>query len=189
MRIWVPIAIAVTGMSAVSIGTVQQIYRTSLNDPQVQIAEELAMQLEGGAKPPTLLATSTKIDIASSLRTYTVIYDKDLKPVVWNGVYAGKPPLPPKDVFENAKGSGGTGPGENRVTWEPEEGVRSAVVVVHVLKTDGYVLSGRNMRETEDRIWRMQLIVGLIWLLTLAATLVATWLGARSAAGKTGVVW
>ena len=189
LRIWIPIAIAVTGVCAVSFGTVQQVYRASLNDPQVQIAEDIAMQLEGGAKPMALVASTTKIDVASSLRAYTVIYDKDLNPIAWNGVLNGNPPQPPRGVFEHAKGPQGTGPGENRVTWQPEEGVRSAIVVVHVLKTDGYVLSGRNMRETEDRIWHMQLIVGLIWLGTLAATLIATWIGARVAAGKTGVVW
>ncbi len=189
LRIWVPIAIAVTGMAAVSLGTVQQVYRQSLNDPQVQIAEDIATALDEGAKPTALLSTTTKIDIASSLRVYTVIYDKDLNPLAWTGEYEGKPPQPPLRVFEEAKGPNGTGLGENRVTWQPEAGVRSAIVVVHVLDTDGYVLSGRNMRETEDRIWNMQVLIGAVWLLTLGLTLLATWLGARVAAGKTGVVW
>ncbi len=189
LRIWLPIAIAVTGLCAVSLWTVQQVYRQSLNDPQVQIAEDIATALETGAKPASLIATSTKVDVAASLRPYTVIYDKDLTPLAWSGEYQGKPPMPPKSVFENAEGPEGTGLGENRVTWQPEEDVRSAIVVVHVLKTGGFVLSGRNMRETEDRIWDMQAIVGLVWILTLAATLIATWLGARYAAGKTGIIW
>ena len=189
LRIWIPIAIAVTGMAAVSLGTVQQVYRQSLNDPQVQIAEDMATALDNGANPTALIASSTKIDIATSLRTYTVIYDKDLVPLAWNGELNGEPPIPPRGVFEEAKGPSGTGLGENRVTWQPEEAVRSAIVVVHVLETDGFVLSGRNMRETEDRIWQMQVLIGAVWLLTLALTLIATWLGARVAAGKTGVIW
>lgn len=189
MRIWIPIAIAVTGLCAVSFGTVQQLYRQTLNDPQVQIAEDAAFALESGAKPATLIASSTKINIATSLRAFTVVYDKDLNPIVWSGEYEKKPPQPPRGVFEQAKGPEGTGPGENRVTWQPDEDTRFAVVVVHVLNTDGYVLSGRNMREAEARMWDMQAIIGIAWLLILAATLLATWNGARVAAGKTGVVW
>ncbi len=189
LRIWLPIAIAVTGMAAVSLTTVQYVYRQSLNDPQVQIAEDFATALDNGATPTALISTSTKIDIASSLRPYTVIYDKDLNPLAWNGEYQTKPPMPPAVIFEDAKGRKGTGLGENRVIWEPEADVRSAIVVVHVLETDGYVLSGRNAREVEDRIWNMQVLIGGIWMLTLALTLLATWLGARFAAGKTGVVW
>jgi hypothetical protein len=189
LRIWLPIAIAITGVCGVSFWTVQQIYRQSLNDPQVQIAEDAAFAMENGAKPENLFASSTRIDIGASLRPYVVIYDKDLKPIVWTGELDGEVPMPPKGVFENAKGPHGSGLGENRVTWQPNDEVRSAIVVVHVLKTDGYVLSGRNMRETEDRIWQIQALVGAAWILTLAATLVATWLGARVAVGKTGVIW
>ncbi len=188
LRIWLPIAIAVTGMCAVSFGTVQQLYRQSLNDPQVQIAEDTAFAMENGAKPTSLFASSTKIDIASSLRPYTVIYDKDLVPLVWTGTLDGEVPMPPKGVFESAKHTK-DGSGENRISWQPQDDVRSAIVVVHVEKTDGYVLAGRNMRETEDRIWAIQAIVGIAWLFILAATLIATWLGARVAVGKTGIVW
>jgi hypothetical protein len=99
------------------------------------------------------------------------------------------PPMPPAGVFKEAKGPAGTALGENRVTWQPDDDTRFAIVVVHVLKTDGYVLSGRNMRETEDRIWDAQAIIGVAWLVILAATLIATWIGGRVAAGKTGIVW
>lgn len=189
LRIWIPIAIAVTGLCALSFGTVQQLYRQTLNDPQVQIAEDAAFALESGAKPGALIASSTRINIATSLRAFTVVYDKDLRPLAWSGEYEKKAPMPPRGVFEQAKGPDGTGPGENRVTWQPDEDTRFAIVVVHVLNTDGYVLSGRNMREAEDRIWDMQAIIGIAWLLILAATLLATWNGARVAAGTTGVVW
>lgn len=185
---WIPIAIAVTGLSFVAFGTVQQIYRQSLNDPQVQIAEDAAFALENGAQPTWLFASSTRIDIASSLRPFTVIYDKDLNPLVSTGEIDGEPPMPPQGVFEHAK-SEKRGLGENRVSWQPKEDVRFAIVVVHVEKTDGYVLAGRNMRETEDRIWQIQSLIGAAWISILAATLIATWLGARFAAGKTGVVW
>ena len=59
VRIWIPIAIAVTGLCAVSFGTVQQIYRQSLNDPQVQIAEDVALQIENGGKPTAIIASSS----------------------------------------------------------------------------------------------------------------------------------
>ncbi len=188
LRIWLPIAIVITGLCAVSFGTVQQLYRQSLNDPQVQIAEDTAAAIENGVKPAQLFASSSKIDIATSLRPYTVVYDKDLNPIVWTGVLENKAPVPPKGVFENAKASR-DGSGENRVSWQPGTDIRSALVVVHIIKTDGYVLSGRNMRETEERIWNMQAFIGGAWVLILFSSLIATWLGARFAAGKTGVIW
>ena len=188
VRIWIPIAIAVTGLCAVSFGTVQQIYRQSLNDPQVQIAEDVALQIENGGKPTAIIASSTKIDVSTSLRPYVVIYDKDLHPIVWTGVLDGKPPMPPRGVFDYAK-KNDKALGENRISWQPSANVRSAIVVVHVGSSDGYVLAGRNMRETEDRIWNMQVLIGLAWIGILATTLLATWIGSRSAAGKTGVVW
>jgi hypothetical protein len=187
LRIWLPIAIAVTGMCAVSLGTAQQLYRQASNDPQVQIAEDMALALESGTKPTALIASSTRIDVSASLRPFTVIYDKDLSPIAWSGEYEGKPPVPPSNIFEDAKGS--VGSGESRVTWQPDEETRFAIVVLHVLRTDGYVLTGRNLREAQDRIWDIQALIGLVWLMTLAATLIATWLGARAAAGKTGIVW
>ncbi len=189
LRVWIPIAIAVTGVCFMSFGIVEQVYRQSLNDPQVQIAEDIALQLENGAKPNLIVASTTKISVATSLRTYVVVYDKDLSPIVWTGEFDGKPPAPPAEIFADAKGPASAGSGENRTIWEPEEGIRSAVVVVHVLKTDGYVLAGRNTREVEDRIWDSQVYVLLGWLITLALTLFASWIGSRSAAGKTGIVW
>ena len=188
VRIWIPIAIAVTGLCAVSFGTVQQIYRQSLNDPQVQIAEDVALQIENGGKPTAIIASSTKIDVSTSLRPYVVIYDKDLHPIVWTGILDGKPPMPSQGVFDYAK-KNDKALGENRISWQPSPNVRSAIVVVHVGSSDGYVLAGRNMRETEDRIWNMQVLIGLAWIGILATTLLATWIGSRSAAGKTGIVW
>ncbi len=46
--------------------------------------------------------------------------------------------------------------GEDRITWQPEPGIRSAVVVVHYTgATPGYVMAGRSLREVEWRIDRL----------------------------------
>ncbi len=190
LRMWLPIALAVTGMCILAFGIVHQTYRFGLNDPQIQMAEDAAFALEGGEKLSLVVASTTrKVDVAASLSPYIVVYDKDMVPLAWTGELDGKPPMPPESVFADAKNASGDRAGENRVSWQPRDDVRSALVVVHVLKSDGYVIAGRNMREVEGRIWDMQLFVCITWLLTLASTLIATWLGARAAAGTTGVIW
>jgi len=64
--------------------------------------------------------------------------------------------------------------GQDRITWEPERGVRIAAVVVrHEGANAGFVLAGRSLREVEKRETKTELIAGAAWVATLAASLVA----------------
>lgn len=65
--------------------------------------------------------------------------------------------------------------GEERVTWQPEKGVRMATVVVRYDK--GFVLAGRSMREVEIRISNIEKISGIAMLAIWAATLFIIALG------------
>jgi hypothetical protein len=68
--------------------------------------------------------------------------------------------------------------GQDRVTWQPEPGVRIAAVVVRYQGAQpGFVLAGRSLREVEVREDNAELIAGVAWIFTLAATLVACALG------------
>ncbi len=60
--------------------------------------------------------------------------------------------------------------GQNRVTWQPEPGVRIAAVVVSFVH--GHVLSGRSLREVEKPEDQAQLQSGLAILVIWTATFI-----------------
>ena len=169
MRIWVPLAAAVTGLCLLVEVTVQQSYRSALNDPQIQLAEDAAALAANGIDPHSLVPPEP-INIARSLAPYLVIYDDAAQPIAASGLLSGVPPQPPPGVFAAARARG-----ENRVSWQPRADVRSAVVVRHFSgEASGFVLAGRNMREVEARETNLRRIVLLGWGALLAGTLAAT---------------
>ena len=190
LRAWIPIAIAVTGMCGLVYVTVQQQYRQSLNDPQIQMAEDGAARLAAGDVPASLVERGVPpVDISYSLAPWVAVYDNHGTPLESSAVFDGAPPKPPIGVFDAAQ----TGlplivghhltidvpANENRVSWQPRAGVRSAIVVVWVPETKQFVVAGRNMREIEAREGNLTATVGLVWLITLAASLFVTWFSLR----------
>lgn len=162
LRVWIPIAIVTAALCLLVYATVQQNYRQGANDPQIQIAEDLADSLSLGKQIDSQMFTN-KIDISKSLSPYVMVFNRDGKIVIGNAVLDGKTPELPKGVFGFAKTFG-----ENRFTWQPKEEVRSAVVLKWFDgKNSGYVLAGRSLREVEIREKRLELMVGGVFLATL----------------------
>jgi hypothetical protein len=63
--------------------------------------------------------------------------------------------------------------GEDRITWQPEPGVRIATVVTRYSSArSGFVLVGRSMREVEKRIDQITLFCAVTWLLTVGLALI-----------------
>jgi len=104
---------------------VQHSLRASANDPQIQYAQDFASLLSGGMQAPEGIGTTTPIDIGESLAPYTIVYDAEGKPIGSTGIIEGKIPTPPRGVFAYVRERG-----EDRITWEPKRGIRSAIVVV-----------------------------------------------------------
>ena len=75
VRVWVPIAIAVTGVSAIAFAGIQQNYRQSLNDPQIQMAEDGAARLAAGGVPADVVPRGTLIDANGSLTPWIAVFD------------------------------------------------------------------------------------------------------------------
>ena len=163
--LWVPIAVAVTGVSAVVYGAVQQDLRQGANDPQIQMAEDAAARLEGGGEPGGVIPTD-KIEIGESLKPYVMVFDRAHRLVASSAVLHGGPPPFPASVFDQLRDGR-----QDRITWQPEIGVRSAVVVQ--AWRDGFVVAGRSLRLVEEREAQIKLLTGLVWALTLGATAVA----------------
>ena len=177
-RQWVPIAVAVTLVCGIVYTIAKQQVRLGANQPQVQMAEDAAASLTRGEDPATLTG-SHPIDIARSLAAYLVVYDENGEPLTWSGELDHAAPIVPQGVITSARDRV-----ENRVTWQPRPGVRSAIVVVPYQggKT-GFVLAGRSLREAEALSSTLLMLVGFGWLSTLVAVFIATWVS-RAVATK-----
>lgn len=164
---WLPIAAAVTIMSVVINVAVQQNYRQTANDPQIQIAQDLAQSLADGKRPETLVA-GAKVDMKVSLAPFVMVFDEKGNTIYSTATLDGQSPVPPKGVFGYTKANL-----EDRITWQPKSLVRNAIVVRYFQgKVNGFVLVGRSLKEVEKREDNLMGVVALGWLTAMAATFV-----------------
>jgi hypothetical protein len=177
---WLPIAAVVVVLSGVIYATAQQSVRTGADDPQLQIAGDLAAQLAGGAQPGPLLGPA-KVDLATSLAPYAIVFDQSGAVLASTGVLDGATPVPPPGVLRAARDH------RNDLTWQPRNGVRSAIVVQPWRSgaQSGTVLVGRSLTEVEKREQTLLLLSGAGaaggLAVTAAACLAAVWLRRRLA--------
>ncbi len=158
LNYWLLITIVVTGLSGLIYGVVQQDIRQGANDPQIQMAEDAAAKLTSGQAVQSVVPAE-KVDIAKSLAPYIIVFDASGKPVASSAQLGGQTPTIPSGVFDSVRRSG-----EDRITWQPQAGVRSAVVVTRFSgSSSGFVLAGRSLREAEERIDHIGQIVLVGW--------------------------
>jgi hypothetical protein len=167
VKAWLPMAFFATMVCALVYVAVQQSYRISANDPQIQMAEDAALAIKGGAQLQSLNLSGT-VNIGQSLSPYIVFYNEAGTATGGNGLLDGRFPLLPQGVFDYARAAH-----EDRLTWQPQPGVRNAIVVVKIDgDNQGFVMAGRSLREVEIREWQLEMMVGLAWIITLLGTLV-----------------
>ncbi len=169
LRVWLPLAVVVTAFCGLAYVTVQQALRQGANDPQIQMAEDAAAALDGGAGVDAVVPKQ-QVEFSRSLAAFLIVYDADGKPLASSGLLNGQMPDYPMGALQAAKQTG-----ENRVTWQPEANMRIASVAVPF--KNGYVVAGRSLREVESREAQTQLIAFAAWALTLIAVLVVVVLG------------
>jgi len=150
----------------ISFGTiyaaVQQAQRNDANYPQIQLAEDMAAELNAGADGLGLL-DNPKVDLAHSLAPFTIIYDKNGRPIVGSGYLDHKLPKAPLAVLKAAQNKD-----YNAVTWQPKKDVRIAAVTVAA--KNYYVLSGRSLKEVEkneNTTLEITLLGGLLTMLVI----------------------
>lgn len=168
LKHWFPIAVAITLILGITFTVGQQVLRMSVNDPQIQMAEDTATALTNGQSIDSVVP-STKVDIAMSLAPYVVVFDDSGKAIASSGLLHNQLPTLPPGVFDYVRQRG-----QDRITWQPEPGVRSAVIVTRYTgQKPGFVMAGRSMRESEARADQLLLMVTLGGIATLFANLVA----------------
>lgn len=148
--------------------TAQQVYRMSANDPQIQIAEDTAALLSSGSRITEVVPQGV-VAIEKSLSPYVIIYNEMGQPVAGSGSLHGQAPVLPEGVLQAAKLQG-----ESRLTWQPEANIRQAIVVVPYTSagTSGFVMSGRSLVVTEERIADLGFIASVALVISLLAILV-----------------
>jgi hypothetical protein len=178
-------AVPATLVLGVAYAVIEQNYREGLNDPQIQMAEDGASALSRGAAPAEVMpltvgqpgARTPTIDASQSLSVWIAIFDASGTPLESSATIADNPLVLPNGVFNTSswvKHGNGTyfnqGPvAETRFTWQPEAGVREAVVLVETPDKKYFVASGRNMREVEQRIEHEGEIIFVGWVVTMLA--------------------
>lgn len=148
-----PFFILFTLLCGLNYLTFQQVLRQSANDPQIQIAEDTAVNFSNDQIP----IISNKINIDKSLSTFIIIFDKDGNVLVSSAVLNNKVPTLPDGVLQETNSKK-----EIRFTWQPENGVRISAVLVKADK--GYVLAGRSLREIEKREDNLHYITLAVWI-------------------------
>lgn len=167
LKHYLPLAAAITGVCGLIYLSAQQVLRMNANDPQVQVAEDAAARLADGDSPPAVIPAG-QVDLARSLGLYVIVFDAQEKPLGSNAVLHGEIPPMPAGLLAYARQHG-----EDRVTYQPEPGVRSALVIVPVSGgAGGFVAAGRSLGEVEKRVDNLGLIVTAGWLATELAALV-----------------
>jgi hypothetical protein len=170
LLLWVPCALVITLLCFLVAGAVQHDIRIGANDPQIQLAEDAAAALSSGAAPQTVLP-SQSVDISRSLAPYLIVFDAQGQIVASSATLHGTPPVLPSGVFPDVLRQG-----ELRFTWQPEPGVRQAVVITRATGTPaGFVLAGRSLREIEQRESDLNVEVVAAWGVSLVSTVLALW--------------
>jgi hypothetical protein len=162
---WLPLGFLAIVLCGLVYLAVQQSLRLSANDPQIQMAEDAAVSINNGTEP-LLLVPQGSVDISTSLSPYLIIFNASGTPIAGNGLLEGALPSLPPGVFSYTRASG-----EDRFTWQPRAGVRSAVILVHTNDPNAeFVLAGRSLREVESREDQLMVNVGIALITALIGT-------------------
>src|SRR5258706_3415552 len=167
IRHYLALALVITAFCGLAYLLSQQVLRLGANEPQIQMAPDAAARLSAGEALASVVPAGT-LDVGRSLAPFTIAYDEQGNVLAATGLLHGQPPPLPPGVLDYVRQNG-----EDRISWQPEPGVRYAAVVERVTGAQpGVVLVARSLRETQDRIGVMGQLAGAAWLATMLASLV-----------------
>lgn len=170
-RNWFGYAAMITLVCIIVYVTVQQSFRLSANDPQVQMAHDAALAIDKGVDPKSLPVTQTGIEISQGLSPYVTVYDPSGNMVAGSATLNGKPLHIPRGVIDYIRKNT-----RDAASWQPQPGVRQAMVGVSTAKGNYVVISGRSLAPTEERIARLGEQVLFGWVMSLIGMLVVAFL-------------
>lgn len=166
IKFWVPLATAILCITGLVYFTLQQTIRQSANEPGIQMSEDIANRL---AKNPdlTFLTSMDHVEMSQSLSPFVMVFTPGGEVVASTALLDGGVPILPPGVLASTKSLG-----QNRITWQPRSGVRSAIVVTYY--PTGFVLVGRSLREVEKREDMLLVTVAGMSAVGLISSFIAT---------------
>lgn len=153
--LWVILMFLVTFTCTLVYFVAQQSLRLGANDVPAQLAVETSIQLDKG-KTAREAVPAEPIDLTQSLSPFVFVFDQNKNLLASSGVMGSKEPSYPKGVLDVVVQKG-----EDRVTWQPQPGLRFATVAIKY--KDGYIVAGRSLHETENLIDKLGRDVLLAW--------------------------
>jgi hypothetical protein len=171
----VTLGFILTLMGGASALTFQQMLRRGADQPQLQMVQHYASELAAGRQPEQVLPVG-HIDLQQSLEPFATFYNDHGVPIASTGTLNQAIPVPPPGVFEHVRSHG-----SERVTWQPQPGVRIASVIQRIEGPNpGYLLAGRSLRiveQQESLFWRM---VFIAWFVLVALLIAGAWFLTRA---------
>lgn len=164
---WLPFAGLASALCLLIYVSAQQTGRQMANDPQLQIARDARAALTAG-QPLNALIPQTQTELSTSLSPFITAVADDGSVIASSARLHGQLRSVPEGVLKSVKSNG-----EERVTWQPEAGVRMATVVVrNPGASGGFIVVGRSLSETESRIQKLGSLLLLGWAATLIGVLI-----------------
>jgi len=157
------LALVLTLLGGVAAVTMQQMLRRGANQPQIDMAQWYAGEINAGEAPGNVIPPGY-VDLERSLQPFVIFYDEQGKPGPATGYLDQTIPIPPAGVFDFVRSHG-----SENVTWQPRPGVRIASVIQHInSKTPGFILAGRSLRlvEEQESLLRRMVLGG--WIVVMA---------------------
>jgi hypothetical protein len=152
-------AVIVTVIMLLIYVSVQQNYRMNANDPQIQLTQDISNRLASG-RPIAGLIPADSFDIAYDLSPFVILYNAQGNPLHASATLNGSMPKLPAGVFDYVKKHG-----EDRITWQPKQGVRMAMVVKYAnIYPVSFVAAGRSLKETEIREKNLAQMALMAWI-------------------------
>jgi len=170
-RSWFGYAAMMTLVCILVYITVQQVYRSSANDPQLQMAQDVAIAINKSVDPKSLPATQTGIEISEGLSPYVLVFDPSGNIVAGSATLNGKVLRIPQGVIDYIRKNG-----RDAASWQPQPGVRQAMVGISAANGKYIVAAGRSLSPTEERIGRLGEQVVFGWVMSLIGMLVVAFL-------------
>ena len=167
LRRFVPIAIVIILLSGMIYTVSQQLLRQSANETPLALANDAVNHLSTGAAAASVVPTKT-VDLAHDYAPFVTVLSSKQQVLASNVSLSNRIPVPPSGVFGYAR--------DNRIdkiTWQPENGVRIALIVEYYSGAHGgYVVSGQSLKTTEDQETALgQLCLAGWFLMEIAALL------------------
>ncbi len=170
---WLPLAVAIIIMSGLVYVVTQQNYRDAANDPQIQIAQDIAAALnKGDVQADAIVPPTPSSEITSSLSTFVAIFNATGTPIGSSAAIDGNLPTIAEKILVVAKKTG-----ESRITWQPKPELKIAAVITSYSNptTSGFILVGRSLKETEIRIAQMGITTAVAALVALVLSFLVLW--------------